>query len=438
MKNDEYFFNYEMQPGIHLNKIEYENNNIKPLISIITSYYNANEYMWQTMNCIINQTFPYWEWIIVDDGSTKIEAIEYLEKIKKNDKRIKIFHKKNEGLAKGRDYAISKSSTDYILPLDADDLIEPTYIEILYWTLMINPKASWGFSNSLGFGKYRYLVNQQLDSEKMKTENQITATALIKKEEIIKLGGYGKANRYVNEDWHLWLRMLAEEKYPVQADFYGFWYRRREGSLLSQVNDEEKQENILRLKELKEEAKKIKKRIFSKIYPNQDNTEKKVQFNKKDFVKNKKGGILYIIPEIGYNRKVLNEIKLASEKKEIYIVSTENTKKSQYANRQIIEKYAYVYNLSSFLEPKYFIDFLEYLINIRKIEKIYISDICNKKYHISNKFCNIKMYVFGYKNSSLLYYNNIAKYKIKKLIIVRGIKKIINSICNVKRKDDKK
>ena len=29
MKNDEYFFNYEMQPGIHLNKIEYENNNIK-------------------------------------------------------------------------------------------------------------------------------------------------------------------------------------------------------------------------------------------------------------------------------------------------------------------------------------------------------------------------------------------------------------------------
>ena len=76
MKNDEYFFNYEMQPGIHLNKIEYENNNIKPLISIITSYYNANEYMWQTMNCILNQTFPYWEWIIVDDGSTKIEAIE--------------------------------------------------------------------------------------------------------------------------------------------------------------------------------------------------------------------------------------------------------------------------------------------------------------------------------------------------------------------------
>ena len=47
MKNDEYFFNYEMQPGIHLNKIEYETDNIKPLISIITSYYNANEYMWQ-------------------------------------------------------------------------------------------------------------------------------------------------------------------------------------------------------------------------------------------------------------------------------------------------------------------------------------------------------------------------------------------------------
>ena len=357
MNNDEYFFYYEMQPGICLNKIEYENNNINPLISIITSYYNANEYIWQTMNCVLNQTFPYWEWIIVDDGSNNTEAIEYLEKIKKNDKRIRIFHKKNEGLAKGRDYAISKSSTDYILPLDADDLIEPTYIEILYWTLMINPKASWAFSNSLGFGKYKYLVNQQLDSEKMKTENQITATALIRKEEIIKLGGYSKANRYVNEDWHLWLRMLAKEKYPVQVNFYGFWYRRREGSLLSQVNDEKKQENILRIKELKEEAKKIKKRILSKIYPNEENNVKKIRFNEKDFVKSKKNGILYIIPEIGYNKKILNNIKLVSKKKDVYIVSTENTKKSQYANRQTIEKYAYVYNLPSFLEQKYFDDF---------------------------------------------------------------------------------
>ena len=251
------------------------------------------------------------------------------------------------------------------------------------------------------------------------------------------MGGYSKANRYVNEDWHLWLRMLAEGKYPVQVNFYGFWYRRREGSLLSQVNDEKKRENILRIKELKEEAKKIKKRVVSKCYPNEESNEKKIRLNEKDFVKNKKNGILYIIPEIGYNRKILNDIKLVSNKKDVYVVSTESTKRSQYANRQIIEKYAYVYNLPSFLEQKYFDDFFYYLISIRKIEKIYISDKCNKRYCLKNKFDNIEIDVFDYKNSSFLYYNNIAKYKIKKWIIIRGIKRIINSIYN-KRKDDKK
>ena len=94
--------------------------------------------MWQTINCVFNQTFPYWEWIIVDDGSTQEEALDYLKQVEKMDNRIKVYHKENEGLAKGRDYAIKHSKTKYILPLDADDLIEPTYIETLYWTMEIN------------------------------------------------------------------------------------------------------------------------------------------------------------------------------------------------------------------------------------------------------------------------------------------------------------
>ena len=47
-----------------------------------------------------NQTFPYWEWIIVDDGSTDNEAIKYLDEMKNIDQRIKIYHKENEGLSK--------------------------------------------------------------------------------------------------------------------------------------------------------------------------------------------------------------------------------------------------------------------------------------------------------------------------------------------------
>lgn len=216
MEIENVFFDYEKEPGLKL-----ENNialgDSRPLVSIITSYYNSKEYMMQTVNCVLNQTFPFWEWIIVNDGSTEEGTKEFLQEIEKIDSRINVYHKENEGLAKGRDYAIKYSNTDYILPLDSDDLIERTYIETLYWTLETNKEAAWAFTNSIGFGNFKYLWNVDFDSERMKNENILTATALIRKDKILELGGYGKAARYVNEDWHLWLRMLASRIFPCTS-----------------------------------------------------------------------------------------------------------------------------------------------------------------------------------------------------------------------------
>lgn len=433
MDDDKYFFNFSKQPGLELKKIE-NVTNVKPKVSIITSYFNSKEFMWQTINCVLNQTFPFWEWIIVDDGSDDKEDIEYLEKLKKIDNRIYVFKKENEGLAKGRDYAIKHSSTNYILPLDADDLIEPTYIETLYWTLETNPNAAWTFTNSLGFGKYIYITNELFDSDIMKNRNQITATALIRKEKIIELNGYGVAKRYVNEDWHLWLRMLAKGYFPVQATYYGFWYRRRESSLLSEINDEQKEENNLRIRDLKYEADKIDNRVFSVIYENENyNLEyNKLKYDDLKFV-NKKNSILYIIPEIGFNIKLQNEIKKKSKQNIIYIISIENSKKSQYANRQNFEKYAIVYNLNSFLEKKYFKGFIEYIIDTRKIKKTYISNECKEKGTISNNLTSFEY--IDYSNSNLLYYFNIIKYKVSKFIFIRAIKKIIRIIQRSERMD---
>ena len=143
MKDDKYFFDFRLQPGKKVkDTTTIYNQEQKPLISIITSYYNSDEFMWQTINCVLNQTFPYWEWIIVDDGSTRKESIEYLRRIEGIDKRIKVYHKQNEGLAKGRDYAIKFSKANYILPLDADDLIEKELgnVEVLDYDLFLYNK----------------------------------------------------------------------------------------------------------------------------------------------------------------------------------------------------------------------------------------------------------------------------------------------------------
>ena len=429
MKEDNFFWKYRYEPGKEATKFNINTQKIKPLVSIITSYYNSNEYMWQTINCVLNQTFQSWEWIIVNDGSTNPKAVEYLEEVKKIDSRIKIYHKENEGLAKGRDYALKYACTQYILPLDADDLIEPTYIETLYWSLETNKEATWAFTNSVGFGKYIYLSDCKFDSEKMKTDNQITATSLIRKDRILELGGYSKAARYVNEDWHLWLRMLANNYFPVQVAYYGFWYRRQSSSLLTQINDKQKKENELRLRDLKIEADKIKKRIEPILYPKEENEKlKKNDFKiseEIDILEKDKKSYIYILPYLGTDATMYKKIKKESENYKIYIITLQTHKHSSYFYRQKYEQFATIYDLTTFLDSKYWIDFIQYVKNTRNVEKIYLS---NTKYNDELKKNFEVIDIKECKNSKIIYNYKILQHKFFNCLLIRGIRKIARGL----------
>ncbi len=67
---EEKYFDYSNEPGLEL-KNTLSKNDGEPLISIITPFYNAKDYIKQTAYSVLNQTFPYWEWIIIDDGSNQ-------------------------------------------------------------------------------------------------------------------------------------------------------------------------------------------------------------------------------------------------------------------------------------------------------------------------------------------------------------------------------
>ena len=99
MEEEYIFFDFKKEPGLIKEGAETKQD-IEPKISIITSYYNSGEYIMQTYNCVISQTFPYWEWIIVDDGSTDKKSLSILDEIEQKDSRIRVYHKVNEGLAK--------------------------------------------------------------------------------------------------------------------------------------------------------------------------------------------------------------------------------------------------------------------------------------------------------------------------------------------------
>ena len=97
-------------------------------VSVIMPCYNDGKYIKEAIASVEAQTYPEWELIIIDDGSDDKETIAIIDSIQ--NERIKIYHTKHLRPAGARNYAVSKSNTDIIVPLDADDLIEAVYLMI--------------------------------------------------------------------------------------------------------------------------------------------------------------------------------------------------------------------------------------------------------------------------------------------------------------------
>lgn len=373
-------FNFKLEPGRKLyNNREYVET--FPLISVIVPFYNSEKFIEQTIKSILNQTFPSYEILIIDDGSTNKMALEKLEQIKELDKRIKVFHKQNEGLATTRDYGASKSDehAKYLMFIDDDDLIEPTFLECGFWTLETNKDAAWAYSDSLGFGSIEYTWNKYFSSEKMKKENDLISAALVRKTDFFLVNGYNLKEKAVNEDWNFWLKLLSKEKFPVHMSFYGEWYRRKENGELQRSR--ENKERSLEI--INNTAKGVTKEIKAKQYPyynynyeliedNLKNIEIPKRINKKDTI-----NILFIIPWMvtgGADLFNLSLVKgLNKERYEITIISTEpneNVLRQEFENNENVR----VYDLTSFLDKRYWVAFVNYIIQKENINLIFNSN----------------------------------------------------------------
>lgn len=367
-------FDFSKEPGIQLlNNRKYEEEK-EPIISVIIPFYNDKKYIEQSINCILNQTFSYYEILIIDDGSKDEESLKKLEEVSKIDKRIRVFHKSNEGLAATRDYGATKSSKTckYLMFIDSDDLLEPTFMECAYWTLETNKEAAWAYSDSVGFESYTYTWNKWFDSEKMKKVNELLAIAMVRKSDFNRVNGYGLREKAVNEDWNFWLKLLGHDRYPIHMSFYGMWYRRKETGELKNASKNQKRT----LEIIEGTASKITKRVNAIQYPkydyNYDLLSDKIDIITPKCVDNNKINILMILPWMitgGADRFVLDLVSnLDKNKFEITILTTEPNKN---VLRQQFEENATVYDLTSFLSQKYWLSFINYIIEKNNINLIF-------------------------------------------------------------------
>lgn len=98
-----------------------------PLVSVIIPYYNDGKYIHETLESVKNQTYQNVEIILVDDGSTEEDSIRIFDDLKRLG--FKTYRQENAGPSVARNNAISHSKGKYVLPVDADDKIDSTYIE---------------------------------------------------------------------------------------------------------------------------------------------------------------------------------------------------------------------------------------------------------------------------------------------------------------------
>ena len=374
---------YKLLPGRKYEPIGEVLNKEKTVISIITPFYNGGETIDETANCILNQTYPFFEWVIVDDGSKDKASLKKLDEVAKRDKRIRVFHKENGGPSIARDFGISKASKDskYVFFIDCDDHMENNMLECLYWTLEIHPDASFAYTATTDFGDNEFIWERYLSSKTEKKENVITISAMVKKEDLLEVGCFGIKEKSMYEDWNLWLKLLAAGKKPVRITAPLFWYRISNTGELSRAKKNHKNA----MKYVNETAKLVKDDLPVYQYPFEGDkliTPENFDANTWEtftlpmYKKDDKKTILYIFPWMtvgGADLFNLELIKRLDSNKYRAIVLTTFPKTNEL-RQEFVETASECYDMSTFMDRKDYIQFVDYIIKSRNVDIVFNSN----------------------------------------------------------------
>jgi Glycosyltransferase len=362
------YYNFNQEPGKTLRKKEIIID-FTPKISIITPYYNESKYFEQTYNSVMNQTFPWFEWIIVDYGSNIIER-EYINSLKDCDERIKILKCESKIMASVIKDAIKASKADIIVTLSGGDLIIPTYLEYVFFGLYFNSDSILCYTDSIYFNQNQKIYVKEFSFE-TKGEKLLTHTAAIRKNNLLEIDAFDKFINNDYFDWKLWLALFSKNNKPVYLKKVGLWCRKRDVKIenLKEYN-----------KEIDTFAKEIKRLItpieYNSTVLNQYKKPSKFQWIDKVNKKHDKIRIMLIIPWMelgGADLFNLNIVRLLNKDKyDISIITTLQAENSWHGK---FEEFTLdIHELPTFLKIENFASFINYHIISREVDIVFLSN----------------------------------------------------------------
>ena len=213
-----------------------ENN---PTASVIIPCYNQGQYLDEAVESVLAQTYQNFEIIVINDGSTDAETIQILSHYEKP--KLKLIHTENRGPSAARNTAIEHASGELILPLDADDRIEKTYLEKAIKTLEGNPDVGVVYCEAEFFGaetgKWEL---PDIQFPEILLGNRLFNTSLYRRADWETVGGYKENMVHGWEDYDFWLSLFELGRKVVRIPEVLFFYRRVQGSRDKQMTREQR------------------------------------------------------------------------------------------------------------------------------------------------------------------------------------------------------
>jgi len=210
-----------------------------PIVSIVMPVYNADQYLAESIESILNQTFRDFEFIIICDSPSEM-TIEIIHNYQHHDKRIQAIFQERAGLTASLNKGFSIARGKYIARMDADDISHPDRLQKQVSYLDRNPKCSLVCSHiecidkSGNFSGYWNADIQTKNAPEIKKrlpiKNCIAHPTVMIRQSIIKKYPYDQHQKN-SEDYDLWLRMASDNLILCKLPEFLLKYRKHPSSV---------------------------------------------------------------------------------------------------------------------------------------------------------------------------------------------------------------
>ena len=229
-----------------------------PAISVLMTTYNREKYVGAAIESVLNSSFKDFELVVVDDRSTD-KTVDIVREWQAKDDRVKLFiNEQNLGDYPNRNQAAAHATGKYLKYVDADDLIYPWGLQILWECMERFPEAGWGLC-SLAQDKARPFPFVLETQEAYRYHylgpglfHKAPLSSIIKKELFDAVGGF-EPGRMVG-DFEMWHRLAFQS--PVVLMPHGMvWYRAHDDQESNVIGEFEEVYRKISLKHLHAEPK---------------------------------------------------------------------------------------------------------------------------------------------------------------------------------------